>query len=234
MTLRFADRLLPGHPEHEGEEPYYRGTDFALALNDKIGETAHEVGPWNLDYPPGFPAEAMSSHGATLRLIQILLKLHGAKDVLEIGTFVGRSALYIAAALPDDGCVVTLEKGAEFADIAYRNVTKNAPVGKIRVLKGDAMDYQPDQMFDAVFIDGDKEHYLEYFRTFECVLRPGGLMLVDDCFFHGDVLNDEPVTAKGRGVKRFMDHVSGLDGWLKLAVPIGNGLMVMVRDASAT
>jgi predicted O-methyltransferase YrrM len=215
--MKFHDKLLSNQREYFR---LYEGDWFMRDL-DRVCSVPE---PCELEYPPDMPAEAMSSHPATLRLIQILLKLHGAKSVLEIGTFVGRSAIWMSMA---GRHVTTIEKGSDFAQIARRNVVGH----DVRVILGDAMHYAPDREFDALFIDGDKEHYLDHFLAFSPLVR---LVMVDDCFFHGDVLNAEPTTEKGRGVKRFLEHVAGLDGWLKLALPLGNGLFIMCRDAATT
>lgn len=221
----FFDKLLPNQPEHRR---LYAGADHDIDLDESVRRSIGPE-PFAVVYPPDFPAESMSSHPATLRLIQILLKSFGARHVLEIGGFVGRSALWIAEA----GCtVMTIERGLEFAALAMHNVGKNDRLHRIRVVQGDAMMISLDAgSFDAVFIDGDKEHYLEYFLMAERIVKPRGMVIVDDCFFHGDALNEEPTTAKGRGVKRFMDHMAGLDGWVKLALPLGNGLFVAMRIA---
>jgi predicted O-methyltransferase YrrM len=60
-------------------------------------------------------------------------------------------------------------------------------------------------MFDLVFIDGNKERYKDYAIKTEPLLARNGIMIVDDCFYHGDVLNDQPTDAKGQGTKAFMD-----------------------------
>jgi predicted O-methyltransferase YrrM len=63
----------------------------------------------------------------------------------------------------------------------------------------------------------------------EPLVRPGGLVIVDDCLFHGDVLNPRPNTEKGVGVRMFLDHAAELKDWLRLAVPISNGIMLMIK-----
>lgn len=232
--MKFSDRLMPGHPEHAGEAPYFTDiASFLAELDACINQVSGIEEIEGLEIPPGVPLVSMSTHPATLRMIQILLRLQGARRVLEIGSFIGRSAIYLARALPAGGEVVTIERGIDFAVMAQRNCAKLCPEGRsIVVQQGDG--YHPDPgEFDAVFIDGGKESYLQHFLDTHRGVSPGGLMLIDDCFFHGDVLNDDPVTEKGAGVKRLMDHVAGLDGWLKLALPIGNGLLIMVRGASA-
>jgi predicted O-methyltransferase YrrM len=153
--------------------------------------------------------------------------------VLEIGSFVGVSAMYFAKALPAGGEVVTIEKFEEFAAIAKRNFAANGLSERIRLLQGDAFDVidrlPRDKPFDMIFIDGNKEKYLDYFLKTEPLLSPRGLVLVDDCFFHGDALNPVPTNEKGRGTRAFLEHAAGRKDYQRIAMPLSNGIMVMRR-----
>ena len=106
--------------------------------------------------------------------------------------------------------------------------------GKIELFQGDAfevIDRLPrGQMFDLVFIDGNKERYMDYAVKTEPLLAPKGIMVVDDCFYHGDVLNAAPTDAKGVGTKAFMDYAASSDGWLRIALPVSNGMFLMTRS----
>ena len=84
-------------------------------------------------------------------------------------------------------------------------------------------------MFDLIFIDGNKERYNDYFMMTEPLLSPNGIMLIDDCFYHGDVLNDTPSDAKGEGTKAFMDNAATCDNWHRIALPLSNGIFMMIR-----
>ena len=97
--------------------------------------------------------------------------------------------------------MVSIEKFDKFATIARRNFELNGLADKIKLFEGDAfeiIDRLPrDQVFDLVFIDGNKERYKDYVVKTEPLLAKNGIMIVDDCFYHGDVLNAAPTDAKG-------------------------------------
>jgi hypothetical protein len=105
--------------------------------------------------------------------------------------------MYFAQAVPVDGEVVSIEK---FDKIARRNFELNGLSSKIKLFDGDAfqvIDRLPgDQLFDLVFIDGNQERYKDYVVKTEPLLAKNGIMIVDDCFYHGDVLNAQPSDAK--------------------------------------
>ena len=164
----------------------------------------------------------------------IVIRLARVRRVLEIGAFIGLSTMYFAKAVRADGEVVSIEKFDKFATIARRNFALNGLSSKIKMFDGDAfevIDRLPrDQLFDLVFIDGNKERYKDYVIKTEPLLAKNGIMIVDDCFYHGDVLNPQPSDAKGVGTKACMDYLAGCNDWLRIALPLSNGLFMMIRN----
>src|SRR5207244_5106952 len=142
----------------------------------------------------------MASNPVSLRFFEFLTKVSGARRVLEIGAFIGVSAMSFARALPADGEVVTIEKLDRFAAIARRNFDKNGLGDKIRLIVGDAADVlaglRSGPPFDLVFIDGNKERYKDYMEATAPLLSPRGIMIVDDVFFHGDAVRATTATEK--------------------------------------
>jgi caffeoyl-CoA O-methyltransferase len=171
-----------------------------------------------------------------MRFLQFVMRLAGVRRVLEIGAFIGLSTMYLAKAVPTDGEVVSIEKFDKFAKIARRNFELSGLASKIKLFDGDAfevIDRLPrDQMFDLVFIDGNKERYKDYVIKTEPLLANNGIMIVDDCFYHGDVLNAQPLDAKGVGTKACMDYLGGCNDWLRIALPLSNGLFMMTRNTA--
>ena len=182
--------------------------------------------------------EEMASSPIGLRFLELLVKLANARRVCEIGTYIGLSAMVMARAMPPNGKVVTIEKFDHFARIARENFKRNKLADKIDLLEGDAVEViekiPKTERFDVIFIDGNKERYTHYFRVMEPLLRPGGLAIIDDSLFHGDVLNVLPRTEKGVGVKSFLDVAAGFKDWLRLLVPISNGIMLMIKPEKTT
>lgn len=124
------------------------------------------------------------------RLLQILIKLSGARSCLEVGTFTGYSALHIASALPVDGHLITCEAREHHAKIAQKYFDLSPHGHKIELWLGDATRtlQDIDEPLDFIFIDADKGNYPFYFDTLLPKLKSGGLMLVDNALWGGEVV----------------------------------------------
>lgn len=125
------------------------------------------------------------------QLLAMLIALSGAKHCLEIGTFTGYSALYMASSLPRDGTLLTCEIRPEHAAIAQRYFDKSEHGKKISLHLGNATQTLPslDQAFDFVFIDADKANYPLYYDLCLAKLSPGGLIVVDNALWDGEVVH---------------------------------------------
>ena len=229
--MKFSDEFLPTQHEYRRlfTGSYASRLYAAIMAWSGIVEPADRL---DLAAPPGFPLESMASNPVNQRLLDMLLRISGAASVLEIGSYIGISAIHFARALPAEGRVVTIEKGAEFAALARRNIAANGAAAKVELIHADASEALPrlresGRRFDVIFIDGAKEHYLDWFEMCEGLAQR--MIVADDVLFNGDVLNPLPTTEKGRGVKRFLDHVATLDNWERSLLPMGNGMLLMVR-----
>jgi predicted O-methyltransferase YrrM len=140
--------------------------------------------------------------------------------------------MFFAEAVGGDGKVVTVEVGAEFADIARRNFDSNGFGDRIELLQGDAMALLPSlarkhDLFDFIFLDGDKAAYGELLGPLLKYLDPKGLMVVDDIFCLGDALNLEANTSRGVGVQKMLAAVAALKGYDRVILPYGNGQLFL-------
>jgi len=126
-------------------------------------------------------------------LLRMLVQLSGARRVLEIGTYTGYSALSMAAGLSDDGELITCDINPETTRIAQSFWTRSPHGSKIRQLPGAALDslraLPSDLTFDFVFLDADKENYVNYYEAVLPRLRPGGLLVADNTLWSGKVLD---------------------------------------------
>lgn len=127
------------------------------------------------------------------RFLSIMVKLTGAKRILEIGTFTGYSALCMAEALPDDGELITCEYNERYEDIARSFFQRNEVSHKVRLEMGSALDTigRFDEPFDLVYLDADKANYPNYYRAVIPMLRQGGLFIADNVLWSGAVLNPD-------------------------------------------
>jgi caffeoyl-CoA O-methyltransferase len=125
------------------------------------------------------------------QLLRLLVKSLSARRVLEVGTFTGYSALMMASALPKDGELVTLEVDRFAERVARRYFGQSEDGGKIQLLMGPALETLSSLAppFDLAFVDADKENYPRYYEKVVDLVRPGGLIVVDNVLWSGKVLD---------------------------------------------
>lgn len=200
-----------------------------------VGKVRAPADAFDLETSDRFSVEEMASSPITLSLLQWLIRLSGAKTAIEIGAFIGVSALYMASAMPPAGRLLSLEKFPEFAAIARRNIERNGLTDRIELRVADAAQVLPEiaraYRFDFAFIDGNKENYATYMHELAGAINPGGVMVVDDAFFHGDALRRSPTTEKGRGVRAALELAKSMAGWDLAFLPISNGMLLLRKSA---
>lgn len=162
------------------------------------------------------------------RLLELLLVLAGARNVVEVGTLAGYSALWMARALPPDGHLWTIESDDRHADIALEVISEAGLSDQITIIKGDALEVLPGLTrfgpFCAVFIDADKARYDQYGRWATENLRPGGLLIGDNAYLFGRLLDDGP---DSEAMRRF--HETMARSYRSLCIPTPDGLAVGLR-----
>lgn len=179
----------------------------------------------------GIPRIWISPEQASL--MQILLKLGRASEVIEVGTLAGYSAITMARALPADGRVRTIELDDAHADFTEDWVSRSDVAGRVEVHRGKGVDVLPgfaDNSADAAFLDADKSSYPAYLEHSQRIVRPGGMILVDNAFAFGQLLDDNPTDREVGAVRAFNDHMAGVAGVHAVIVPVGDGLWVGVNE----
>jgi caffeoyl-CoA O-methyltransferase len=136
---------------------------------------------------------AMQIAGDQAAFMTILARAIGARDALEVGTFLGYGALAIARGLPDDGRLICCELDAGYAERAREHLRNAGLDGKVEIRVGPALEtiraMDPGEQFDLAFIDADKTEYIDYFEETLTRLRPNGLILIDNTLRDGTVLD---------------------------------------------
>ena len=162
------------------------------------------------------------------RLLYLLMKLAGATKIVEVGTLVGYSAIHMARALPAGGKLWSVEYAAKHAEVARTNIAAAGLSDKVTVVVGAGRDVLPtldgNGPFDAVFIDADKDNYDHYGRWAIEHLRPGGLVIGDNAYFFGKLMEDSP---GGRAMRGFHELVAA--ACESVCVPTPDGLVVGIK-----
>jgi len=164
------------------------------------------------------------------RLMQFLLRACGARSAVEIGTFTGFSALMIAEALPDDGLLVTCESSSAYAEIALRYFKKSPYGHKIRLEMKPALETLKaisDNSVDFVFIDADKPSYGLYFDEALRILRPGGLVFVDNVFWRHKIFKKRISNENAKAIAAFNRKVKDTDGIDKVMLSVRDGIYLI-------
>lgn len=169
--------------------------------------------------------------GAFLRM---MVQLIGARRVLEVGTFSGYSAMAMASGLPDDGVVITCDIDPVATAMARRHWDASPWAAKIELRLGDARESlaalaRAGERFDLVFLDADKEGYVDYWELALPMLPVGGLVLADNTLWSGRVL--EPESAADHAIVRFNAHVRADPRVEQVLLSIRDGIM-MARKRS--
>ncbi|BFU95745.1 MAG: O-methyltransferase [Nitrospira sp.] len=161
--------------------------------------------------------------------LKMMTRLVGAKRVLEIGMFTGYSALCFAEALPSDGTVVTCEIDEGPADLAHRYFSRSPDGRKISVRMGPALDTMRDLTgpFDLIFIDADKPNYVRYYRRALDLIAPGGVILVDNVLWNGDVLKQPAPDEKTATIQELNRIVAADPGVSAVLLPVRDGVFVI-------
>ena len=164
-------------------------------------------------------------------LMQVLVRLTGARRCLEIGTFTGYSSLAMALALPPNGKVVCLDMSEEWTAVARKFWKKAGVSNKITLHLGPALETLKKLKgpFDFVFIDADKKNSRAYYERCLKMTRKGGRLAIDNTLWHGRVLDKRDQTADTRAIRDFNTQLKK-DRRVDIAlVPIGDGLTLAVK-----
>lgn len=169
------------------------------------------------------------------RILQLLVHLRRPRRVVEIGTLVGFSTAYLARALPSGGSIITIEKDAGFAAQARDHLTRLGLIDRVTIEVGDAAEVlsHVDGPVDMVVIDADKRSYPTYLKWAHEHLAPGGVLVADDAFAFGHILDrdiEDPTLREAVvGVRTYNHVVSHSDAYFTVLFETEQGLCVSLR-----
>ncbi len=164
------------------------------------------------------------------RLLKMLVRMINPKNILEIGTFTGYSAIAMAEGLPKDGMLYTFDINDEIEDFTRKWINNSSVGSKIRFIIGDAIKEAPKLAieFDMAFIDGDKRSYKESFEMAFSILKPGGFIIVDNTLWDSHVVQDEKTNDyKTASIKDFNEFIASDKRIEKVILPIRDGLTII-------
>jgi predicted O-methyltransferase YrrM len=165
------------------------------------------------------------------QFMQMLARLCGARRAIEVGVFTGYSSLAVMLAMPDDARLLALDVSEEYTDVARRHWQAAGVADRIELVLAPARDTLDARLaegeagqYDFAFIDADKTGYLGYYERLLKLLRPGGLILVDNTLWDGEVANPDNREAETEALRAFNDALHR-DPRIDLALlPVGDGL----------
>lgn len=164
------------------------------------------------------------------QLMRMIVQISGAKNILELGTFTGYSAICLASALPEEGHLDTLELNDELEDLILEGFERAGLEDRISLHIGDCKDSirklgTEGRCYDIVYIDANKREYCEYYELVFDMVRPGGLILADNVLWDGKVCqNPLPQDKQTLGIAAFNDMVSADPRVESVIIPLRDGL----------
>ncbi len=169
-------------------------------------------------------------------LLTLLIKSTKAKRILEVGTAIGYSSILIAKAAGEGCQIYTIEKNPELADIALTNIDKAGFKNNIKVLQGEAAEVLEEissSLYDIIFIDAAKGHYLDFFNKSIDKLKIGGLFICDNVLFRGMVAERSLMIRRKitivKRLKKFLEYISHNKSLQTSIIPIGDGVSISLK-----
>lgn len=214
-----------------------------IAIDDRLRDYIETVSPPEAPALARLRAETKPLRGAGMQigaaqgqLMQLLVRLIGAKRCLEVGTFTGYSALAVALALPADGRIVCCDINAEWTAIGRRHWQEAGVAGKIDLRLAPAVETLDGLIaageagrFDFAFIDADKSNYDAYYERALVLLRPRGLIAIDNVLWSGAVADPAADDADTMALKRLNAKIAA-DARVQMnLLPIGDGVTLAVK-----
>lgn len=163
------------------------------------------------------------------RLLAILSKMMQPKNILEIGTFTGYATLCLAEGLAKDGKITTLDVNEDLAYLPQKYFDESEFSAQIDFRIKDAKVFlkETNEIFDLVFIDADKENYVEYFKLIKPRLQSGSVVMFDNVLWYGKILDENPKMKSTQNIKELNDLVAQDEDFENLILPLRDGVNLM-------
>ncbi len=166
--------------------------------------------------------------------LEILIRLSSPSQVLEIGTAIGYSSIRIAKNLLENALLQTIEKSKDNIKLAKENISRSGLGSKIEVLEGDALDIMPglEKQYDFIFLDADKEDYMNLFNYSIKLLKTNGTIFIDNLLWHGYAAAEEipeNYRESAKHIKKFNEMFISHKNLKTTIIPVGDGIGLGVK-----
>ena len=202
-------------------------TDDLIGYVRRLGVREHPALARLRERTAPMPMSQMQIGAEQGAFMALLVMLIGAKRILEIGTFTGYSSTAMALALPDDGRITCLDVSREWTDVAREAWADAGVADKVDLRLAPAtetLSTLEDDSFDMAFIDADKPGYDDYYEGCLRVVRPGGLILIDNVLWSGEVAQPDNGSESARIMRALNEKVAADERVDHVLLPIGDGL----------
>ncbi len=169
-------------------------------------------------------------HKEVGQLIKLIIKQHNAKNIIEVGTNVGYSAIFMSHVMNNEGRIVTMERSEKFYLEALENIKRFKLEKNIEVHFGDAVDILDNikGSFDIAFIDAAKSYYTVFFDKCAKMMSSGGIIISDNVLYQGMIASDDLVVRRKktlvRNMREYLEYISHDDRYITSVLPLGDGL----------
>ncbi len=169
------------------------------------------------------------------RLMQVLGRIIRPKNILEVGTAIGYSAILLSEILEPDGKIDTIDRYELMIERAKENIKRAGLSAVINVITGDALDVLKclDKKYDLIFLDAAKGQYMEFLPECMRMLKPKGVLLSDNVLYKGMVANDELVVRRKKTIVRrmrdYLDAICNCDELDTSLIPVGDGFAISYK-----
>lgn len=171
------------------------------------------------------------------QLLRVLLKNNKARNILEVGTAIGYSALVMAEVTRTESRITSIERNESMINLARFNIENSNYKNRITILEGDAETILPniEDKFDFIFLDAAKGQYIEFFNLCSNLLEPGGIIVSDNVLFKGMVASDELVVRRKKTIvkrlRTYLKYINELEGYTSCVLPLGDGVALTYKEA---
>ena len=203
-----------------------KANEYAEAFTSATDNLLKEIEKFTLE---NHAHSVMLSGPLQGKFLEILSTTMQPETILEIGTFTGYSALCLAKGLRKNGQLHTIEIREEDANLAKSYFDRSLHVNQVHLHVGNALDIIPALNFkwDIIFIDADKENYINYYELTLPKLKDGGLVIIDNVLFHGQVLNPVIKGKNAKAIHKFNKHVAADERVEQVVLTVRDGLMLV-------